>query len=169
MSNNKDLCNYAENFTREIEYILIYDAKALSFNDNLKGLYPPTEGYLLKIPVDNKSDYKRFFGLKKQNKNDYFKVDISVPFLNLTFINRQKLYEFNKDRQYLVVTVSNKEMMVMGNDRERLSINIFDNIKDDGKGKDVFTIKITGETIIYPVIRKVSDNFRVLLFSYPLE
>lgn len=167
MEENKDLCNIAENFTREIKHILIYDSEALSFNQNLRGQYPNPKSYLLKIDVHNIGDYKRLFNLKKQNKNDYFKIDISIPFLDLSFENRDKLYKFNKNRAYLIVTVSNKEMMVLGNDRERLSVDIFDHIQDNGKGKDQFTIKITGETIIYPTMRNVTDAFRVLLFSYP--
>ncbi len=52
-------------------------------------------------------------------------------------------------------------MMVIGNDRERLSVDILDSIKDNGKGKDHFSVKITGETIIYPAqnLRNITDNF----------
>ncbi len=166
----KHLCNLPENFTREIKHILIYDASALSFNENLKGLYPPADAYLVKIDVNNISDYRRMFTLKQQNKNDYFKIDITVPVLDLSFENRKTLYSLNKNRNYLIVTVSNKEMTVIGNNRERLSINILDGIRDNGKGKDHLSIKITGETIIQPAqnLRNITDNFRVLLFSYPL-
>ncbi len=166
----KHICNLSENFTREIKHILIYDANALSFDENLRGLYPPSNDFLLKIDVYNITDYRRIFALKQQNKNDYFKIDINIPILDLNFENRKTLYSFNKNRKYLIVTVSNKEMMVIGNSRERLSIDIHDEIKDNGKGKDHFVVKITGETIIPPAnsFRNISENFRVLLFTYPL-
>lgn len=163
------LCNTPENFTREIQHIIIYDADILTFNKNLKGEYPPTEGYLLKVAVTNISKYRRSVQFRKSNKNDYFKIDISLPFYDLSLENRRLLYSFHKKRKYLIVTASNKDMLVLGNHRERLSIEVLDNIDDDGGGNDHFRIRITGETTVYPQLRKVSPMFRVLLFPPPLK
>lgn len=163
----KTLCNIPESFTREIRYLLIYDASILSFNDNYKGLYPPTDSYLVKLPIRAIKGFKRNFSLKKQNKNKYFKINFVTQFFDLTFENTQDLYALDKDRAYLIVAVSNKEMMVLGNDRERLSIDIVDKIKDNGSGQDYFSINIKGETIIYPQLRKVTEPFRVLFFAHP--
>ncbi|CAA0170706.1 conserved hypothetical protein [Tenacibaculum maritimum] len=161
------LCNTPEEFTREISHLFIYDASILSFNENYKGQYPPVDKHLLKIPVQTIDTYKRKFSLKRQNKNKYFKIDIAVEFYDLTFENRELLYSYDNDRKYLVVAVSNKEMMVLGNNRERLSIDIIDKINDNGKGKDHFLIRVTGETIIFPMLRKVTEPFRVLFFAHP--
>ncbi len=166
----RHICNLSENFTREIRYILIFDANVLTFGDNMKGLYPALNNYLLKIDIQNIPDYRRTLALKQQNKNDYFKLDISIPVIDLSFENRKTLYSFNNNRKYLVITASNKEMMLFGNSRERLSVDIHDIIKDNGKGKDFFSVKIFGESIIPPAnsLRSLSENFRVLFFTYPL-
>ncbi len=167
MIEKTDFCNLSENFTREIRYILIYDATALSFNENLRGDYPDPNDYICKIPVYTQSTYKRKVQLKKQDKNDCFNIDIRIPFYDLDFENREKLYRLDMNRKYLIVTVSNKEMMVLGNHRERLSVSVLDNIVDNGSGKDHFLVHITGKTIIRPYLRRVTPMFRVLLFDYP--
>ncbi|MEQ3501126.1 hypothetical protein ABMY20_15330 [Tenacibaculum sp. SSH1-16] len=166
---NTELCNTPEDFIREIRHVIVYNASVLTFNQNLKGLYPPTIEYLYKIPVQTPESFKRRFRLKKQNKNNYFTIDLSFPFFDLTFQNRAKLYDLAKDNNYVVVVASNREMMVLGNDRERLSIDVIDNIQDNSRGKDHFSIQITGETIIHPLLRKVSEPFRVLFFANRLQ
>ena len=48
-----------------------------------------------------------------------------------------------------------------------LSLAIDDNIVDNGTGKDLFTISLTGQTIIFPTLGKITEKFRVLLFLPP--
>lgn len=164
-----EFCNLSENFIREICYLLIYDAEALSFNANFRGDYPEPNAYIHKIEIHTPAAYKRKVRLKKQNKNDYFDIDIRIPIFDLSFKNREQLYALHARRKYMIVTASNIETLALGNHRERLNIEILDNIRDDGSGKDQFIIKITGKTIIKPQLRKVTPAFRVLLFTPPFE
>lgn len=164
-----DFCNISDNFIREIRYILIYDATALSFNANFRGDYPSPENYLHKIEIHSMESYKRNIRLKTKNKNVYLSIDIQVPFYDLSSKNRMILESLHNQQKYMVVTVSNIETLALGNHRERLNIEILDDMRDDGSGKDHFVIKITGETIIKPQLRKVTPAFRVLLFSPPLK
>ena len=48
--------------------------------------------------------------------------------------------------------ISNTEKMLVGNDREPLTIEVLDNKKDDNSGTDEYNISITGETILTPKI-----------------
>ncbi len=77
---NTDFCNLSENFIREIRYILLYDATALSFNANYRGDYPNPDEYICKIPIRPQSSYRRKVQRIKQDKNDCFKIDIKIPF-----------------------------------------------------------------------------------------
>lgn len=161
------LCNIPESFTREIKYLLIYEANSLTFNENYRSLYPPNDTYLAKIVVQTTERFKRSFSLKKKNFNRFFSINISFEFYDLSFENRKNLEVLSEDKKYLIVAVSNKEMIVLGNKREPLTIDVFDKISDNGKGKDNFLISIKGETLIFPMIRKVTEPFRVLFFSHP--
>ena len=42
-----EICNNPEDFTREIQHILIFDASKFSFNQNFKALTPDINSYLL--------------------------------------------------------------------------------------------------------------------------
>ncbi len=165
----ENLCNNPENITREIRNILIYDADSLSFNDNLNGIYPNAENYLFKFRVATLNDYHRSVTMKIKNKNDYFKINLSFSFIDLTLENRELLYKLHRRKKFAIVTESNMETSVLGNSREPLTITINDKVKDNGSGKDVFKIDITGETTIFPITRKITKPFRVLLFAPPLK
>ncbi len=82
----KHICNLSENFTREIKHILIYDATALSFNENLRGLYPPADGYLLKIDVQNISDYHRIFACDKTSRFFLFTIFFLIDLTGFSLI-----------------------------------------------------------------------------------
>lgn len=161
------LCNVPESFTREIRHLLIYDANSLTFNENYKGLYPENDAYLAKFFVQTKEKFKRSFSLKKKNFNRFFSINISFELYDLSFRNRKIIDKLSNDKKYLIVLVSNREMIVLGNKREPLTIDVFDRIFDNGKGNDHFLINIKGETLISPMIRKVTEPFRVLFFTHP--
>lgn len=163
-----DLCNISEKWVREARYLLIYEASALSFNQNFKGIKPVAGTHLLKISL-SPHHFSRQVSLKTKDKNDYFDIKIQFSLLDLTHENRTLLYSFHRKRNFVAVLVSNAEMLVLGNDRERLSIAVDDNIQDNTSGKDTFEITLTGQTIIFPSINKITESFRVLLFVPPLE
>lgn len=163
------ICNIPENFTREIRHILIFNAKTFSFNQNFRGLTPNENDFLLKISLQNPSNYSRKIDIKTQHHNDYYDLKISVPVYDLSKENRLHLIDFHKKRKYVVALVSAQEMLVLGNHREPLTLSIDDNIKDDGSGKDFFDVNITGQTIVFPTLGKITEKFRVLLFMPPLK
>lgn len=170
MSQNKtQICNIAEDFTREIRYVLIYNATDFTFNQNFRGLTPLEDAYVLKIMIQNPAHYSRKIDIKSQHNNDYNDIKIDIPIYDLSKDNKQKLIDFHKKRKYVVVLVSAQETMVLGNHREPLTLSFDDNIKDDGSGKDMFNLQITGQTIVFPKIGKITEKFRVLLFLLPLK
>ena len=163
-----EICNNPEDFTREIQHILIFDASKFSFNQNFKALTPDTNSYLLKIQLHNPSAYQRKITIKEQNDNNYYDVKISLPVYELSKEIRLKLVSFHKKRKYVIALVSQQEMLVVGNEREPFSFSIDDNILDNGTGKDSFLISLTGQTIIFPTLGKITEKFRVLFFLPPM-
>ena len=81
---------------------------------------------------------------------------------------RLRLISFHKKRKYVIALVSQQEMLVVGNEREPFSFSIDDNILDNGTGKDSFLISLTGQTIIFPTLSKITEKFRVLFFLPPM-
>lgn len=163
------ICNLPEDFTREIRYVLIFDAQNFTFNQNFKGLTPSENQFLLKISLQNPANYSRKIDIKTQNDNDYYDIKISAPVYDISKENRLQLINFHKKRKYVVALVSAQEMLVLGNHREPLTLSVDDNIKDDGSGKDFFNVNITGQTIVFPTLSKITEKFRVLLFLPPLK
>lgn len=140
--------NNAESFFREIRRIEIFNAKDLKYIDNLNGRMPKQSAfYSFKVNPDT---YDRNIGTKQRSRNNYYPIDLSFSLLELSRGLRNKLYEdFNK-RGFAVVLYSNTEKMALGNEDEDLSVFFIDNMKDNNSGDDVFTINISGETIVPP-------------------
>ena len=166
MSQNKiQICNISEDFIREIRYVLIYNAEDFTFNQNLRGLTPLEDAYVLKVMIQNPIHYTRKIDIKSQHNNDYNEIKIDIPVFDLSKENKMKLIDFHRKRKYVVVLVSVQERMVLGNHREPLTISFDDNVKDDGSGKDIFNLQISGQTIVFPKIGKITEKFRVLSSS----
>ncbi|CEN54434.1 hypothetical protein [Capnocytophaga canis] len=162
------LCNISEDFIREARYLLIFNAKDYSFNENFKGNKPIAGTHLMRIELHPHS-FSRKISLKTKDKNDYIDVNLKFPFLDLTPQNKETLYNLHKKREYAIILASNTEMITLGNNREPMTLSIDDEINDNGSGKDSFSVTITGQTIIFPRQSKITDMFRVLLFTYPFE
>lgn len=158
------LCNTPEDFVREARYLLIYDAKNFSFNENFRGIEQPSSQELLKIDIPAPT-LQRQISLKEKDQNDFFDIKLQFSFFDLDFKYRNILYSFHKRRKYTIVLFSNTEMMILGNDREPMSISIQDHISDNTLGKDAFQITITGQSIIFPKQTKIKERFRVLFFG----
>lgn len=170
MSQKKtELCNLPEDFTREIRYLLLYDAKNFTFNQNLKGLVPPADNFLLKIFLHNASSYGRNIDIKQENDNDYFDIKITFPIFDVSRSSRMQLFDFHKKRKYVAVLVSQQETLALGNHREPLTLTVDDHIKDNGSGKDSLNITLRGQSIIFPTIGKITEKFRVLFFLPPMK
>lgn len=163
------ICNLPEDFTREIQYIMLFDAEKFSFHQNFKALTPDVSSYLLKIQIHNPSAYQRKISIKEQNHNHYYDVHISFPVYELSKATRLQLISFHKKRKYVVALASHQEMLVVGNHREPFSLTIDDNILDNGTGKDTFVVSLTGQTIIFPTLGKITEKFRVLFFLPPMQ
>lgn len=164
-----NLCNLPESFTREISHVLLFEAASFSFNQNLRALTPNENSYLLRIDLHNPAPYNRKVSIKQQNHNDYFDIQVSLPIYDLSKDTRKKLIGFHKQRRYVVALVSEQEMLVVGNAREPFTLTIDDNIVDNGKGSDTYIVTLTGQTIIFPNISKITEKFRVLFFAPPLQ
>ena len=162
-----ELCNIGEDFTREIRHVLLFDAASFTFNQNLRALTPDPNAALVKLHVAHPSGYNRKISLKEQNHNDYFDMKVTFPVYELSKEVRLKLISMHKKRKYVVALVSAQEMLVVGNHREPFSLTIDDDIVDNGTGKDLFTISLTGQTIIFPTLGKITEKFRVLMFLPP--
>ena len=156
-----ELCNIGEDFTREIRHVLLFDAASFTFNQNLRALTPDPNAALVKLRVAHPSGYNRKISLKEQNHNDYFDMKVTFPIYELSKEVRLKLISMHKKRKYVVALVSAQEMLVVGNHREPFSLT--------GTGKDLFTISLTGQTIIFPTLGKITEKFRVLMFLPPIN
>lgn len=143
--------NTQEDFVREIRTIAIYPSSAITFQQNMEGTPPNIDDVLYASKV-NPEDYERKLPTKRKEGNNYYEVDINYPLLRMNKEFRAAFYEnFNK-KGFAAVLHSNTEMMILGNDREPLSIDFIDGIKDNGSGNDQFNINITGNTIIPPKV-----------------
>lgn len=159
-----ELCNIGEYFTREIRHVLLFEADKFSFNQNLRALTPDPNAAIMKLHIAHPSSYGRKISIKEQNHNDYFDMKVTFPVYELSKEVRLKLISMHKKRKYVVALVSAQEMLVVGNHREPFSLTIDDNIVDNSTGKDLFTISLTGQTIIFPTLGKITEKFRVLMF-----
>lgn len=161
------ICNIPENFIREIQYISVYPLSSLSFNENFTNKKPSTEEALFTIDI-LPDGFLRRIELKQQNRNEYYTVKVQFSLLELSARKRSFFSSHHKKRAYVAVLVSNKEMMVLGNDREPLSLSFEDNILDNATGKDNCTITLYGDTIIRPRPTPLTEPFRVLFFTPPM-
>lgn len=141
--------NLAEKFYREIRSIEIYPASAVSYIDNYNAVFPTIDKALYVFEIVPES-YTRKLPTKTQNKNYFFDVDINFSVLDLSKETTKKCYEYFNKRGFAIVLNSNTERMMLGNDREDLTIDFLDGKKDDNSGNDENTISITVETIIPP-------------------
>jgi len=164
-----DICNIPEPFTREISHVLLFDAASFSFNQNLRALTPDVNSYLLRIDLHNPSPYNRKVSIKQQNHNNYYDVQVSLPIYDLSKETRKKIISFHKQCKYVVALVSQQEMLIVGNAREPFTLSVDDNITDNGRGADTYVVTLTGQTIIFPNISKITEKFRVLFFLPPLQ
>ena len=143
--------NKSENFFREVRKIEIYNCNSISYIDNYKGIFPPEDSilYVFEIIPEN---FSRKNPRKKKDGNYYHEIDLGFPLLKIKKEDVEKYQSYFNERKFAVVVISNTEKMLVGNDREPLTIEVLDNKKDDNSGTDEYNISITGETILTPKI-----------------
>ena len=163
------LCNLPENFTREIRYILIYDAATYRFSQALRGDQPAPEGYLLKVYLHHPSPYSRTLTIKEQNHNDYTEVKITFPIYDLSRESRALLQGYHRKRKYTVALVSEQEILTLGNHREPFTLTVQDHTLDNGTGKDILQCTLSGQTIVRPTTTRNTPRFKVLFFVPPIQ
>ncbi len=144
----KRIYNLPESFFREIRQVQIFPSESLKMES--RGLLPDAASMLYNFDVVPES-FARTISTKKQNGNYYYDVDISFPFLQMDHDLIQELYQAFGRKSFAIVLISNTELLVLGNDREPLTIDFIDNKKDDNSGNDDYTLSITGQTIFPPV------------------
>ena len=157
-------CNAGEPFFREIQKVQLYYADALSFHDAMNGGTPKETDCFMEFFIPNPQDFSRSIKTASDAYNDYLKIDLSFPLLDIKKENRRLLYAHAFRNQYAVMLVSNREKVVFGNQREPMSFEVHDKIRDDGSGKDVLLIKIYGKTLLKPILQNIQARFRVLFF-----
>ena len=141
--------NKSEPFFREIRRIEIYDASAVTFENNFQNIFPDPK--LAKHVFDVIPEtFTRKIPTKKSSGSYSFEPDFGFPLLDMSKVNVDILFaDFNREG-FAVVLVSNMQKTLIGNDQEPLIVEIIDNVKDDNSGNDEYSISITGSTIIYP-------------------
>ena len=143
--------NKSETFFREIRKIEIYEASAVSYEDNFAGNFPDPEGikYVFDIVPE---DFSRKIARKTRTGNYFHEIDLGFPLLKMDKTNVEKYQEYFNKEKFAVVLISNTDKMMLGNDREPLKIEVLDNRKDNNSGNDEYYLSITGETILTPKI-----------------
>lgn len=143
------LKNRAEDFYREIRKVEIYFATTVKYTDQYENSFPNPQKAQYIIDVEPES-FRRNLILKKRRGNYFTSIDLSFLLLDLRPQLRNQLKEKFDQKNFAVVLTSNTEKMMLGNDREPLTIDLIDNIKDNNRGLDHYSISISGETILSP-------------------
>lgn len=144
-----DIINNSDGFFREIRSIEVYPANMINFVSVLKG-ENPNLGVLARFMNIVPEDFSRSIKLKYNNDNEYFDIELTFA-LYTADLGLPKHYQsiFGK-RKFAVKLISNSDQLLLGNDREPLTIDFQDALKDDGSGTDKYEISIYGTTIIDP-------------------
>ncbi|MCW2463376.1 hypothetical protein [Elizabethkingia anophelis] len=140
--------NISESWFREVRRMDIYLAEALSFNDNYN-YRRPSGNPLYSIDI-NTDTFTHKLPTKLKDGNYYYEPDFSFPLLDLDPELRDKFYtDFNKTN-FCIGLYTNTEVIFLGNDRELLTVQFADDLRNDGSGNDQFVFSVFGPTIIPP-------------------
>lgn len=167
-------CNDPDDITREGTWLIFYNKVKFTYNQNLKGQFPEADNYDFKVKIATLDNYKRALTLKSKDYNRYTQVKLSVDYYSFNKEEIKKLKDKQERNAYVLVLVSNQDRMVVGNHREPMSLEVQDNIKDNGKGKDAYTLRINGKTTVRVRQEKLpeavtSKFFSVLLYTNPIK
>ncbi|MDR2205774.1 MAG: hypothetical protein LBE36_06440 [Flavobacteriaceae bacterium] len=146
--------NKSETFFREIRKIEIYKSETVQYIDNYNGVFPNSNTALYVFDVVPDS-FSREIKRKKTADNYYHEINIEFPLLKIDTANVGKYQSYFNDKKFAVILISNTEKTLLGNHREPLTIEIFDEKTDDNSGNDKYILSITGETIINPKLQNL--------------
>ncbi|SDE68565.1 hypothetical protein [Riemerella columbipharyngis] len=135
-------------FFREIRSIEVYHSKDIDFLDQKNKVVPtikPVTVFSDLVP----EDFARNINLKYNNDNAYFEVDITTGIYLSDYLIPSIFDVFGK-RKFAVALVTNNDKIFIGNNREPMSIDLHDRIKDDNSGSDKYEVSIYGTTILDP-------------------
>ena len=154
--------NTPTNNFREIKKIYIFSNYVLSSvyfydktTDSQYAIYEIETSNILVINNVIPEDFHKSIVTKSVNGNIYYEVNISIDLYDL---HKDKILEINElfnKKGFGICYETQEEQYVIGNEDEALSINIIDNIKENGRGEDYITIAISGETIYRPIIHTI--------------
>ena len=143
-----DVKNVPEKFFREIRKVEIYPADALKYKDNYTGQKPTGNPlYTFSVIPEN---FTHKFPTKIKSGNYYYEPDFGFPLVDLSITLRNQLYRDLNKKEFAIGLVSNVETIYFGNDREPITVQITDDLKNDNSGEDQFYISIFGNTILPP-------------------
>lgn len=154
--------NNPNNNFREIKKIYIFSNYVLSSvyfydktTDSQYAIYEIETSNILVINNVIPEDFHKSIVTKSVNGNIYYEINISIDLYDL---HKDKILEINElfnKKGFGICYETQDEQYVIGNEDEALSINIIDNIKENGRGEDYITIAISGETIYRPIIHTI--------------
>lgn len=146
--------NESESFYREVRNIEIYNASDIKYIDALNGLFPDPMAALYIFDIVPES-YSRGIYTKTQTGNYFTDIDVSFPLLDMSKATVDKCYKYFNKKKFAIILNSNTERVLLGNEREKMKVEIIDNKKDDNSGNDEYTIAVSGDTIIKPQIQSL--------------
>lgn len=167
-------CNRTERDIREVRWLAFYDKSKLSFNDHLRGRFPPPDDYLFKVRVQNVREFKRSVSRKLQDNNRYEDIHLTAAYFAISSDDIRRLRVFEKTNAYVVILATNTDLQCFGNVRESFSFYIEDRLRENGDGNDVYNIHTTGKTTVrlqtdlLPEVA-LKEYFKVLLFGMPIK
>lgn len=170
----KTFCNKTEIITREARWLLFFKKEALTYNEAYRGVFPEVENYAFRVRVQDVKKFSRKVKNKNQHKNHYKNISIKASYFPINSRDIDNLQGREADNEYIVVLVSNDDMQCFGNHREPMGLKVEDGVRDNGSGKDIYTLVIEGDTTIKRQKQQLPEElqrqyFKVLLYGNPIS
>lgn len=144
--------NKIDNLFREIRSVKIYKASQYLFSSNFSRTPITTEPI---ITINNiiPGDFERSIKQKKDRNNRFYEIDCSIMIYSITAESVNNWNTILNQKDFVVEFISNEESTIIGNQKEPLTIDVVDDIKENDTGTDAIVISIYGSTIIEPWIK----------------
>lgn len=144
--------NKIDNLFREIRSVKIYRASQYLFSSNFSRAPISAEPIITInniIPVD----FDRSIKQKKEGNNRFYEIDCSIMIYSITAESVSNWNTILNQKDFVVEFISNEESTLIGNQKEPLTIDVVDDIKENDTGTDAIVFSIHGSTIIEPWIK----------------
>lgn len=148
-----DIKNVSEKFFREIRMVQIYLAEEYPYLQNYLGEKPTVNPAFSFVVVPESFSHK--IPTKIKNGSYYYEVDLGFSLNELAPVLRDNLYRELNQKKFAIGLISNVEEIYLGNDRETMTVQITDDLRNNNSGDDQFYISLFGETIIPPKAKNI--------------